>query len=49
VPPELQASAIASANRRYRSYWRMVNDLLTGKRRSDTEKEPSERADKEDS
>ena len=47
VPPELQASAIASANRRYRNYWRVVNDRLTGKRRSDTEPEPSKRADKE--
>jgi len=47
VPPELQASAIASANRRYRNYWRVVNDLLTGRRHSDTEEELSERADKE--
>jgi hypothetical protein len=47
VPPELQASALASANRRYRNYWRVVNDRLTGKRRSDTEEESSQRADKE--
>jgi hypothetical protein len=45
VPPELQASAIASANRRYRNYWRVVNERI--KRRSDTEEESSERADKE--
>ena len=47
VPPELQASAIASANRRYRNYWRVVNDLLTGKQNSDTKGQPSERVDKE--
>jgi hypothetical protein len=47
VPPELQASAVASANRRYRNYWRVVNELLARKRRSDAHEEPSERADTE--
>ncbi len=32
VPPELHASAIASANRRYGNYRRAVDDLLAGKR-----------------
>lgn len=31
VPPELHASAIASANRRYGNYCRAVDDLLAGK------------------
>jgi hypothetical protein len=44
VPPELQASAITSANRRYRNYWRAVDDRLARKRRSDAEGNPSERA-----
>jgi hypothetical protein len=32
VPPELHASAVASANRRYRGHWQEVDDLLAGKR-----------------
>jgi hypothetical protein len=44
VPPELHASAAASANRRYGNYCRAVEDLLAGKRREDAAEQCSEAA-----
>jgi hypothetical protein len=37
-PGELRDSAVASANRRYGSYRRAVDDLLAGKPRRDPDK-----------
>jgi hypothetical protein len=45
VPPELHASAIASANQRYGNYCRAVEDLLSWKGRDDAADQSPEAAD----